>query len=177
MTSQVESGILMGYFGGELSLKNILYAFFVFICFSSRAETNLSAEVPEKVNIEKSNKLNKLPDVDLEKYKGELLSYQELQRKNMMLKLQAENQKLEGEINKKGSSTPANIGSDTVYLMSIMTIPRKGLCAIIFDGEIRRVCKGDFIRDDSIVSDITGDYLELRDVNDLSGSRRKMQIR
>ncbi|EFZ45045.1 periplasmic protein [Escherichia coli DEC2B] len=41
-----------------------------------------------------------MPDVDLEKYKDELLSYQELQRKNMMLKLQSENQKLESEIKK-----------------------------------------------------------------------------
>ncbi|STO41605.1 periplasmic protein [Escherichia coli] len=62
------------------------------------AEVNTSVDVSGKNDSRKEE--NKLPDVDLEKYKDELLSYQELQRKNMMLKLQSENQKLESEIKK-----------------------------------------------------------------------------
>ncbi|EEW4295925.1 bundle-forming pilus protein BfpU, partial [Escherichia coli] len=81
------------FFGGELSLKKILFTFLFVVSSVVNAEVNTSVDVSGKNDSRKEE--NKLPDVDLEKYKDELLSYQELQRKNMMLKLQSENQKLE----------------------------------------------------------------------------------
>ena len=87
------------FFGGELSLKKILFTFLFVVSSVVNAEVNTSVDVSGKNDSRKEE--NKLPDVDLEKYKDELLSYQELQRKNMMLKLQSENQKLESEIKKK----------------------------------------------------------------------------
>ncbi len=86
------------FFGGELSLKKILFTFLFVVSSVVNAEVNTSVDVSGKNDSRKEE--NKLPDVDLEKYKDELLSYQELQRKNMMLKLQSENQKLESEIKK-----------------------------------------------------------------------------
>ncbi|HGU0897333.1 TPA: bundle-forming pilus protein BfpU, partial [Escherichia coli] len=80
------------FFGGELSLKKILFTFLFVVSSVVNAEVNTSVDVSGKNDSRKEE--NKLPDVDLEKYKDELLSYQELQRKNMMLKLQSENQKL-----------------------------------------------------------------------------------
>ncbi|HBN2126295.1 TPA: bundle-forming pilus protein BfpU, partial [Escherichia coli] len=88
------------FFGGELSLKKILFTFLLVVSSVVNAEVNTSVDVSGKNDSRKEE--NKLPDVDLEKYKDELLSYQELQRKNMMLKLQSENQKLESEIKKSG---------------------------------------------------------------------------
>ncbi|EHU03733.1 periplasmic protein [Escherichia coli DEC1B] len=79
-------------------MKKILFTFLFVVSSVVNAEVNTSVDVSGKNDSRKEE--NKLPDVDLEKYKDELLSYQELQRKNMMLKLQSENQKLESEIKK-----------------------------------------------------------------------------
>lgn len=162
-------------FGGELSLKKILFTFLLVVSSVVNAEVNTSVDVSDKNDSRKEE--NKLPDVDLEKYKDELLSYQELQRKNMMLKLQSENQKLESEIKKSGSFISYDTNENTIYLMSIMTIPKKGLCATIFNGAISRVCKGDIINENSVVSDIAGNYVEIRSINDISDPGQKIFLR
>ncbi|EHH6606517.1 bundle-forming pilus protein BfpU [Escherichia coli] len=163
------------FFGGELSLKKILFTFLLVVSSVVNAEVNTSVDVSGKNDSIKEE--NKLPDVDLEKYKDELLSYQELQRKNMMLKLQSENQKLESEIKKSGSFISYDANENTIYLMSIMTTPKKGLCATIFNGAISRVCKGDIINEHSVVSDITGNYVEIRSINDISDPAQKIFLR
>ncbi|HDL9614631.1 TPA: bundle-forming pilus protein BfpU [Escherichia coli] len=163
------------FFGGELSLKKILFTFLLVVSSVVNAEVNTSVDVSGKNDSRKEE--NKLPDVDLEKYKDELLSYQELQRKNMMLKLQSENQKLESEIKKSGSFISYDTNENTIYLMSIMTIPKKGLCATIFNGAINRVCKGDIINEHSVVSDITGNYVEISRINDISEPAQKIFLR
>ncbi|EFC2566068.1 bundle-forming pilus protein BfpU [Escherichia coli] len=163
------------FFGGELSLKKILFTFLFVVSSVVNAEVNTSVDVSGKNDSKKEE--NKLPDVDLEKYKDELLSYQELQRKNMMLKLQSENQKLESEIKKSGAFTSYDTNENTIYLMSIMTTPKKGLCATIFNGSISRVCKGDIINEHSVVSDITGNYVEIRSINDISDPAQKIFLR
>lgn len=163
------------FFGGELSLKKILFTFLFVVSSVVNAEVNTSVDVSGKNDSRKEE--NKLPDVDLEKYKDELLSYQELQRKNMMLKLQSENQKLESEIKKSGSFISYDTNENTIYLMSIMTIPKKGLCATIFNGAISRVCKGDIINEHSVVSDITGNYVEISRINDISEPAQKIFLR
>lgn len=163
------------FFGGELSLKKILFTFLLVVSSVVNAEVNTSVDVSGKNDSRKEE--NKLPDVDLEKYKDELLSYQELQRKNIMLKLQSENQKLESEIKKSGSFISYDTNKNTIYLMSIMTIPNKGLCATIFNGAISRVCKGDIINEHSVVSDITGNYVEIRGINDISDPAQKIFLR
>ncbi|MCF7447034.1 hypothetical protein [Escherichia coli] len=163
------------FFGGGLSLKKILFTLLLVVSSVVNAEVDKSVDVSGENDIRKEEK--KLPDVDLEQYKDELLSYQELQRKNMMLKLQSENQKLESEIKKSGSFISYDTNENTIYLMSIMTIPKKGLCATIFNGAISRVCKGDIINEHSVVSDITGNYVEIRSVNDISDPAQKIFLR
>lgn len=165
----------MVFFGGGLSLKKILFTLLLVVSSVVNAEVEKSVDVSGENDIRKEEK--KLPDVDLEQYKDELLSYQQLQRKNMMLKLQAENQKLESEIKKNGSFVSYDTDDNTMHVMSIMTIPKRGLCATIFYGGISRVCKGDVINEDYVVSDITGNYVEIRMVNDISDTGRKIYLR
>ncbi len=156
-------------------MKKILFTFLFVVSSVVNAEVNTSVDVSGKNDSRKEE--NKLPDVDLEKYKDELLSYQELQRKNMMLKLQSENQKLESEIKKSGSFISYDTNENTIYLMSIMTTPKKELCATIFNGAISRVCKGDIINEHSVVSDITGNYVEIRSINNISDPVQKIFLR
>ncbi|HBN1775268.1 TPA: bundle-forming pilus protein BfpU, partial [Escherichia coli] len=60
------------FFGGELSLKKILFTFLLVVSSVVNAEVNTSVDVSGKNDSRKEE--NKLPDVDLEKYKDELLS-------------------------------------------------------------------------------------------------------
>ncbi len=156
-------------------MKKLLFTLFFIISFGVNAEVDTKVEDSGSNSSHKG--ANKLPEVDLEKYKDELLSYQELQRKNMLLKLQAENQKLESEINKGGSFISYDAGDNTIHLMSIMTIPKKGMCATIFNGAVKRVCKGDAINSHSVVSNITGSYIEIRKLNDISDTGMKIFLR
>ncbi len=163
------------FFGGELSLKKIFFILLFFVSSVVNAEVDKRVDVSAENDIRKEEKI--LPDVDLEKYKDELLSYQRLQRKNMMLKLQVENQKLESEIKKSGTFVSYDTDDNTIYLMSIMTLPKRGVCATIFNGTISRVCKGDVINKHSVVSDITENYVEIRGINDISDPGRKVFLR
>ena len=70
------------FFGGELSLKKILFTFLFVVSSVVNAEVNTSVDVSGKNDSRKEE--NKLPDVDLEKYKDELLSYQELQSRILL---------------------------------------------------------------------------------------------
>ncbi|HFX7289433.1 TPA: bundle-forming pilus protein BfpU, partial [Escherichia coli] len=46
-----------------------------------------------------------------------------------------------------------------------------------FNGAISRVCKGDIINEHSVVSDITGNYVEIRSINDISDPVQKIFLR
>ncbi|HEN9586357.1 TPA: hypothetical protein U9I99_004654, partial [Escherichia coli] len=74
-------------------LKYFFISLFIFsnVSFANEAAASLHTEVDK----EEQKKNDILNEINIEKYKDELMEYQRLQRENLMLKLRLENRTLE----------------------------------------------------------------------------------
>ncbi|EFI3662540.1 hypothetical protein GY514_004894, partial [Escherichia coli] len=87
----------------------------LFVSTASQA-TDITTEDNTKKTSNSSN-TQILPDITLDEYKDELIEYQRLQRKNLMLKLISENRELEKNI---GNS---HLKNGDISLVSIISLP------------------------------------------------------
>ena len=151
------SGVSLVNSGGlVLDIMKKLLLMILFVSTASQA-TDITTEDNTKKTSNSSN-TQILPDINLDEYKDELIEYQRLQRKNLMLKLISENRELEKNI---GNS---HLKNGDISLVSIISLPNGGLSANIYDGYIRKVKSGDIVDEKYKVTKINRNNIEVLDL-------------
>ncbi len=107
----------------------------------------------------KNQKYQSLQDVKINDYKTELLEHQKLQRRNLMLKLEAENYNLEKTLRKSSKN------DKDISLIAVLSSNGSGYVAKIYDGAVRNIRIGDVIYNQYKVTNINKDSIIVEDIN------------
>ncbi|MEF6481893.1 hypothetical protein U9527_20085 [Escherichia coli] len=136
----------------------VIISFLAF--FSGIAYASDNTPSPASItDVTKEQKYQHLPDVNINDYKAELLEYQKLQRKNLMLKLETENHNIEKTLRKSSKS------DKDISLMAVLSSGGNGYVAKIYDGVLRNIRVGDIIYNQYKVTSINKDSIKVEDIN------------
>ncbi len=156
----LESGKLMVNSGGVCNtmLKYFFISLFIFsnVSFANEATASLHTEVNKE---QKKNDI--LNEINIEKYKDELMEYQRLQRENLMLKLRIENRTLEKSLG-VDSFIP-----EGVKLVAIMSSGAGSLRAKIYENGLKNVNEGDVLSEKYKVIKINKDNIKIQDLSSM----------
>lgn len=157
----LESGKLMVNSGGVCNtmLKYFFISLFIFsnVSFANEATASLHTEV----NKEEQKKNDILNEINIEKYKDELMEYQRLQRENLMLKLRIENRTLEKSLG-VDSFIP-----EGVKLVAIISSGAGSLRAKIYENGLKNVNEGDVLSEKYKVIKINKDNIKIQDLSSM----------
>lgn len=153
----LESGKLMVNSGGVCNtmLKYFFISLFIFsnVSFANEATASLHTEV----NKEEQKKNDILNEINIEKYKDELMEYQRLQRENLMLKLRIENRTLE-----------KSLGVDSFIPEGVKLSSGAGsLRAKIYENGLKNVNEGDVLSEKYKVIKINKDNIKIQDLSSM----------
>lgn len=140
---------MLKYFSSHCLFSNV--------SFANEATASLHTEV----NKEEQKKSDILNEINIEKYKDELMEYQRLQRENLMLKLRLENRTLEKSLG-VDSFIP-----EGVKLVAIMSSGAGSLRAKIYENGLKNVNEGDVLSEKYKVIKINKDNIKIQDLSSM----------
>ncbi|CAD6176236.1 periplasmic protein [Escherichia coli] len=140
-------------------LKYFFVLLFIFsnVSFASEAQASLHTDINKK----EQQTDNNLTEINIERYKDELMEYQRLQRENLMLKLRLENRTLEKSLGVEP------FRAEGVKLIAVMSSGAGKLRAKIYENGLKNVDEGDVLSDKYEVIKINKDNIKIKDLSSM----------